>query len=305
MTLQSISKLYTPYGVDVAGTFLSLITDWAVPTNIETEILKTAGAVDPTHSHETEEKPQIKFTSNAIAECLGVAGLGGFEIVSGSILTTFLQRTLSGGAREGTLKHCKLEINKGLLVPGPISCENNKAGTIEMIAHAVYDGTNDPIKTTLLQTLIADDMTTEAFTCGPVIINGATLEGIQRTTITPNVEVFQPFGSGEHRPTYISIDWRKPEITVETTDTEVVSTIGLSGVAISSSTVVYLRKMLDGGSRTPDATAEHISFTATEGIVQVEDTPGSDKNATSNIKIEPTFDGTLAILQISTAVALP
>ena len=99
---------------------------------------------------------------------------------------------------------------------------------------------------------------------------------------------------------------RKPKITIKTTDVISLSTFGLSGVAQGGTdSVIYLRKVAEGGARVQDGTAEHISFTVDEGMITVTGIDANDGEvANSTIEITPTFDGKNDILAIGTAVAI-
>ena len=82
--------------------------------------------------------------------------------------------------------------------------------------------------------------------------------------------------------------------------------LGLSGAAQGATdSVVYLRKLAKNGTRTADATAEHISFTIDDGMMYCSDiTNRHGQRIGTEIVIHPIYDGSIAILVIDPACAI-
>jgi hypothetical protein len=114
-------------------------------------------------------------------------------------------------------------------------------------------------------------------------------------------------GDGQVWATYVSIQFRQPSFMLVTTDPTIIDTFGIVGTAISASDVVlYLRKMAEGGTRVADDGGAHVSFTLDEGIITCEDVSANqDGIAQATLRVDPTFDGTNAIIVISTTANLP
>jgi hypothetical protein len=89
-------------------------------------------------------------------------------------------------------------------------------------------------------------------------------------------------------------------------DASVLSTFGIYGtVQGATDSVFYLRKKLEGSTNTADATAEHISFSVAEGMIQVGPLRGSHPGRVgAQLIITPTYNGSDAIIAISTATAI-
>ena len=146
----------------------------------------------------------------------------------------------------------------------------------------------------------------QAFTTGPVKINGTVLEGIQRISVNFGLQLKIIGGSGCPFPEFIAIQARQPKITIQSThvDFATESGMGLYVPQNSTDSLVYLKKIAQGGVRVADATTEHISFSIDDGMVTITEASGDQGGGAINVLIEPTFDGTNAILAVSTATAI-
>lgn len=300
------TQLWTLWGVVHNITPVGQTSETNIPSNLEQMILGGGGAIDPTFVAVKEQRPSFEFTTNAIAVALGLAGIDGIAIAPAALFKGFLQATTEGGGRPGGSAHQLVTITKGILVPRQLSAQGTDDAKLTMEAVAAWDGTNDPIKFTASSALVGDATATEAFVCGPVVLNGVTIEGILSITIDFGLTFLAPISSGEIYPRFITINQRRPVITIETSNASLGATYGLSGVPQDATdSLVYFRKVLEGGGRVPIATTQHISFGVDEGIFFIESIPASDGDfARTRITFTPSFDGTAPILAISTAVAI-
>jgi hypothetical protein len=310
----SITKLYTLYGVNIntadsVDLFISQITSQNFSANIE-EILEFGdGVVDPTFAAILRQNPKIAFTSTKVASILGTIGIGGLEItadVDDDGCEFWFQKIQSGGTRATGSSHMKLTMAKGMIFLRSITASNDRIATADMEAIALYDGTNNPFVVALNQALEGSVGSSEGFVAGPVSINGTTIEGIQEISIDFGINEIVQSGDGEVWPTFAAIGRRQPVITFKTTDVEVLNSLGLTGaVQGATDSVVYLKKVEEGGTRVADGTEEHISFTIDEGRITVEDVTADDNDvAVATVKIQPTYDGTNETVVISTAAAI-
>jgi hypothetical protein len=307
----SVSKLYTLYAVNLdtetlagSAVLLDQVQSFAISTGLQRIIQRGDGAVDPTYVAIMSQRPMLRFTSTAIATYLGACGIGGTIIDSGTYpgLEAWFQKMDEGGTRASGSSHLLMTVNEGLLVPRAIQAGQDGVATIDLEAVITYDGTNEPIVLADSQALSGSPATAELFTVGPVNINGSALESIQSITIDFGIGVTVQSGDGQVWPTYAAIMSREPSIRVRTTDATAINTFGLDGTAQSASdSVVFLRKLSEGGTRVADNGSEHISFTIDEGMITVENQDVSqDGVAMADIVITPTYDGTAAILVIAT-----
>ncbi len=312
----SVSKLWVPFAVDLdtatlggSNVLLDQVQNFAVNTAVNHAIMASDGAVDPTYVSVMNQAPGVSFTSTAIATILAACGINGAVIdsdVDDPGLLCYFQKMSEGGTRAAGSNHILMTINEGLLVPVTINAAQDSPATIDMAATISYDGTNDPIVIADSQALVGSPAVGELFTVGPVSINGTTLEGIQSTTINFGIQVIAQGGDGAVWPTYVAIMSRRPSITLRTTDVSSLSTFGLTGAAQGASdSLVYLRKLSEGGTRVADNVAEHISFSIDEGMINVTNANvAQDSPAMADVTITPTYDGSAAILVISTGTTI-
>ena len=312
----SVSRLYVPYAVNLdtatlagSNVLLDQISNFRCSPEIARVVLAADGSVDPTYVAVMSQVPKVRFTSTALATILGACGISGAIIDSDATypgLECWFQKMAEGGVRASGASHLKLTVNEGILVPITIRAGMDEPASIDLEATCSYDGSNDPIVIADSQSLSGSPAVGELFTVGPVKINGTTLEGIQDATIDLGIQVLAQRGDGQVWPTYVAIMSRRPSIRVRTTDVVSLDTFGLSGAAQGATdSVVYFRKVSEGGTRVADGTAEHISLTIDEGHISVEDvTAGQDGPGMSEVLVTPTYDETAAILVISTATAI-
>ena len=308
----AITRVHTLGGVNIdtkagANLFISQVSNVSLDTGIEQIIEAGGGEVDATFSAIAKQNAKITFTSSQLAAILALVGIGGLNVesdVTNDGLEFFFQKIAEGGTRTAGATHLKLTMNKGMLFSRQISADQEKLATVNMEAIATWDGTNDPF-------VIEDNMAlegvagvNEGFVSGPVKINGVTLEGVQEITIDLGIQEIV-INDGVHA-SFAAIQSRRPVITIKTTDTVSMSTFGLAGTAQGATdSVIYLRKVAEGGTRVADATAQHISFTVDDGMITVNSVEASDGDiASSEVVITPTYDGTNAILVINTATAI-
>ena len=295
--------------VGAGDVFIDQISDFNVDTAIN-EILEGAdGGVDPTFAAVQSQSPKIGFTSTKLATILAKCGISGLKLsadVDEDGAEFWFQKVAEGGTRESGSNHLKMTMKKGLLLPRSLTASNDGVANLSFEALAVYDGTNNPIVIAADQALEGSPSVSELFTCGPVEINGVTLEGIQEITIDFGITEIIQGADGQVWPTFVGIMNRRPAITIRTLDVLSLNTFGLSGAAQGATdSVVYLRKIAEGGTRVSDETAEHISFAIDAGRIAVNTISGGhDAPQASEVKITPTYDGVNDVFVINTATAI-
>ena len=307
----SVSNVHVLYAVNVAGAagaFMDQVSDWDLSPNIRNLVLGGDGSVDPTYTAVGSQAPSITFSTSKLATVLGKCGINGLEIKSAQELSAFLRKTVEGGTRAGASSHIKLLVNKGLLFPRRLRATNDASNpaTLDLECLATYDGSNDPVVITSSQSLTGTPSVSEAFVAGPVSITGTTLNGVQSIDIDFALQTQLLYGDGQVWPSYVYIALRLPIIRVVTLDPVSLATLGISGAAQSGSdSLIYLRKIAEGGTRVADATAEHISFSIDEGHIGVSSIRGSQgRELATEQTITPTSDGTNAIVAINAATAI-
>ena len=312
----SVSNLWVPYAVSLntatlgaGAVLLDQIQNFEDDPGINLVVASGDGQVDPTYVAVMSQRPTMSFGSSALATILGACGISGAVIDADGTypgLVAWYQKMAEGGIRASGSAHLKMTAKEGLLIPTSVTAQQDGTAMVSVQAGLTYDGTNAPIVVADSQALSGSPAVGEMFTVGPVSINGATLEGIQSISFDPGLSLVFGAGDGDVWPTYVSVQARRPRISVVTTDVSALATLGISGAAQGASdSVVWFRKKAEGGTLTADATAEHISLTMDDGMA----IPGrgsvtQDGHATREVTLVPSWDGTNAIIVISTAAAI-
>jgi len=312
----SISKLHTIYAVKLdtatlagSSVLFDQIQSFAISTGIQRIAQSGDGQVNPTYVAVMSQRPVIRFGTSAIATALAACGISGTVIdadVTYPGIEAWFQKLEEGGVRASGSSHLKMTGAQGILVPRSLSASQDGVAMVDFEAILTYDGTLDPVVIADNQALEGSPAVGELFTVGPVSINGATIEGIQGITVDFGISVISRAGDGQVWPTYAAIMSRAPSIQIQTTDVVSLATFGLSGTAQGASdSVVYFRKLSEGGTRVADGTAEHVSITVDDGIITVDNLEGSQDGVSgSTVTITPSDDESNAILAVSTAAAI-
>jgi len=312
----SVSKAYTLYAVSLdtktlAGSdvLFDQIQSFELSTGLARHLARGDGDVDPTYVSIMSQRPILRFDTTGIAAALAAAGIAG-AIIDADVtypgLVAYFQKMAEGGTRASGSNHLKLTAAEGLLVPRTLRASQDGIAVVTYEALLTYDGSNEPIVIADSQALAGSPSVSEVYTVGPASINGSTLEAVQEITIDFGIDVRRLAGDGDVWPTYAGIMSRGPSIRIRTTDATAINTYGLDGTAQSASdSVVYFRKLAEGGTRTAPATEEHISITLDDGMITVENQRvDQDGVASAEIVYTPTYDGSNAIMVIDTTAAI-
>jgi hypothetical protein len=307
---------YSIYAIKVNPTgsgsdvFLDQITSQSHTFDQGLVKLMSDGAADPTFSSVGKLSADITFSTAKIATALSRGGLSGFVIdrdVSNPGVDFYLQAHQAGGTRKSGSTHIKANMASGILVPRSLSAGNTDMAEIDFLAVGIYDGTNDPISYTLNSALPSDTLNAnQLFYSGPITINGTTFEAVQSFNLDFGVKLNRRGGDGLPYDTFVNIASREPIIKFTTLDVDAaLDIIGPNGVGHTEDATFYLRKAANGGTRVPDATAEHIKLTTYKGSFIVKELSGKSGDIIgAQIEVHPVYDGTNAVIGINTASAI-
>jgi len=300
---------YTLYAVQYDESLIDQITAQAVNPGIQLALSDADGAVDPTYAAVMSQQPTFAWTSTALKTALDAVGIDGAILGATEALELYLQLLSADGTRKTGESHTKVSSTTGLIVPTSIQAAHNGIANVSMQAWLrSSDGVTAPFAETASQSLPAGGGSVDAlWTAGKVAINGSELEDVQNIAVTMGISVVPFGGSGHVFPTALHIIRRTPSILITTTDAAVLDTFGVSGTAQGDTdSEVYFRKLtIDSATRVADETAEHIKIAIDAGIITVESVPANHPNAgTPVVRITPRYDGTNAIIAISTASAI-
>lgn len=283
----AVPTVFSLHGINLAGTsFLSQIDEASPTPGIQQMLGAPAGFPQPMFRGVKGLKPVIPFRTSQLAT-LFAANAFFVDLSAGN--TDLIYRSMTNLGTRGALSsslHTRIRLNKGWWVCKEIQARLQQEATAQVELFAVYDGTNAPMVAAGTVSATGTPIAAEHFALGPVSVNGVQLAGAQEVTIDPGFQLIQLSGNYPY-DAFIGIKSSDPKITIKGVDITPWSSYGVSA-AISSATI-YLRKMnADGANGLPyiaDATAAHILFSATNGLITVNSSGGGQSEATSEITL--------------------
>lgn len=277
--------------------------------NITAILLSGTGQVNATFGAVNMCSPVIGMTISDLKTVLDTLGINGVRIAAAATYTSmdvYLLQLDEGGTRKGASSHMKVSVTEGLLVPRTIrATQGGGPATIDADLVCTYDGTNAPVTFLASQTLPATAAADIGFVLGPVSVNGTALSGVQSVTVDFGNALIVQGGDGDAYPTFVALLTQRPMISVTTSKASYIATAGIYGVAqTATDSTIYFRKLTAGGTRVADATAEHIKISVDQGRIEPVSTTYGAGAIAQGFNIIPEYDGTAAILAISTASAI-
>jgi len=281
------------------------VTNWSLTTGLARQIAASGGEVDPTFAAVMDIRPSVGFTTRQLT-ALSSFGIAGAEITN---LDAWVQKLVKYGTRAGATSHTKLTIPTGMCVPRTLSAAQGQIATLGMEAIAISsDGTTAAATVTVAQNLPTGGLTSLAWTLGPIVVNGTTIE-CESVTVDFGINLIVTGSGGQVYPTFIAVMDRRPTIRCTSKDLDTINTLYSAGVFAvaqgATDSVVYFRKLAANGTRVADATAEHIKLTVDDGLISL-DAGSLQQGDISSVDfvIEPISDGSNAIIVVSTASAI-
>jgi hypothetical protein len=302
------TKMFT-LGVAVIGANqINQIESSSVAVGLAEALNYGSGAVSPRFAGIMAQQATVTLSTTGIKKALTACPL-----LTGIALTDadlYFQQIAQGATRESGAKSLRARTELGLGVVRTLAVQHGGFAMLDIELHGrSTDGIVSPLTIEKEQTMPADARLEEKFTLGPVSIAGTALTGVQSVSLSTGIALNMGASDGEVFSTFIGIMAVEPRITITTVNPEPIAdvTIGQfrSAKQTTNTTSFYLRKMLHGGTRVPVATAEHIKFTVSEGLVMARTLGGSDRGAViEEFEIVPIDDGTNATVIVNTAIAV-
>lgn len=292
----SQTKSYTLGGVTVDGVTFATESS-RLDFGVETGRLGHSGKPQPSYTAVQEQNAQIDFTTHDLWTALNKIGFDGADAAGAEL---WLQKLAHAGFRSSGSDHAQVSVTQGYLIPVTLQAQGAQWATMEcQIWVASTDG-NDPLSFTEVSLPTpADSM--DAFVAGPVSINGTDVQ-VQQLNVEFGLEVHARRHDGQVWPGLIAGIEARPRIRITTDDVSQL-TLGTNGVEIGANNVeVWFRKVNQNGTRVSPVTAEHIKIEITEGMVHAGETSANQgAEASLELVVEPTYDGTNDIMQITQA----
>ena len=302
-------NIYTIYAVNIANDvpiLLNQCTDGALDTGLREIIEGADGEVDARYAAVMEQRPVFAFTTTSLQTALGAAGISGRfldidDTATYGPLEAWFQKLAEGSTRAAGASHLKMIINEGMLLPRTLRASQGQVASLRYDALATYDGSNEPIAISTAA-VSGTPGVSALWTLGPVVLNGTEVNGVVDLEVPFGIREIVEGADGEVWPRYSAIMERRPAITFTTPDANLFNTLTLTGAAQGATdSLIYLRQMAEGSTRTAIDGGGHIKIAVDKGRIFVENITGSHgQRVGTRVRITPTYDGSNAVLAITT-----
>jgi len=238
--------------------------------NISLLIGRDSGDVDPAFTGVMEAEPSTSISSYDVAGVVGIFGVVGASVSSGTVTLPFSRRA-AGSTFAGTTSHFTVTGANAFGYPTSYTASQGQDASANVdIMFLSTNGLAAPLSSATGATLSANAYNV-AYSLGPATIDGTQVNEITSITVNPGLTVETRKYDGSVYPTVCVITQRNPTIELTVAKFDEIDTYGPMFVTNDSiDAVAYFRKCVDGSTRVADATAEHIAFTLSDGITTVE-----------------------------------
>jgi len=268
--------VYYPQVIYAPGIFtITQISDVEPGHNFQDLTEYAASQPGPQFTGSHMASPDNRFRTTQIKSILDATFAGDYGIasdLSGGNVDTEFKAGANLGIRlaDAGLVHLRLRMQENAMICWE-SLSATQGGLAELSCRlvAVYNSAtgNDPMVSTASIALSQTSAVNHLFTLGPVWLNGAVLQGVQDARLDNNIQYEEEGGEGDAFITYAAVRDYRPVFTLHSRNLAYLDTYGERGTAVSSF-FWWLRKKLVSGINVPDATVEHILFSATQGTIK-------------------------------------
>jgi hypothetical protein len=193
--------------------------------------------------------------------------------------------------------------NSGMVFWQDIRARDAEEAIINCSIVTAWDGTDDPMTFVGTSALSGTCNVSQLYTLGPVIINTVEVEGLIEWGFSSNVQLETIGSSGEPYIGYQGIRSYTPKLTVRTNDQEWAASTTADGGLVVTALDFYLRQFNRDSIVTPNATANHIKFSATSGLAKVQQVSGSPTETEIMITLEKPPAADIFTVNLASAIA--
>ncbi len=294
--LYKISALVTP-----AGTIPSIVTNELDP-GIELYVQKGDGRISPAFSATMHQAPMFKGSTLGIGSALGVVGSGFYGF--GSSVHLYVASLQQGAGIAAGSAHSRFTGTKGCIIPRRLTTTQKKEASLDLEGYFLSaDGTTAPLSYASGVALPALAAGNEAYTLGPVSLDGDWVSGETSTEVDFGYTDIQHSSGGEMYNTFACYEDFSPTLTFKTTNVHFINTLSMGGVAIASNARFHFRRLAAAG-RVADGSASHIRLTLAAGTMRPGPITLNDQGeAEMTVNVTP-IDGGSSIMAVNTAATI-
>jgi hypothetical protein len=314
----SLTVRFVPHSVNLgaASQWINQIEQTS-PNHAVTSFEESSGsAIDREFVATKSIKPVLPFTTTDLT-VLGTVGFSGYYFAGTVSNFVVYGRQLPLGGVPAPLAssdHMKMTVSDGLLIPKSIHAGHDTIAKLALECHGILGASGvqaTPFVWTSDQAIATGaGQIANLYVSGPVkwTVSGGSsqlLQGISSSGVDFGIQEFKDATDGEVYDTHISIVSRMPKIEFTTKDAEQITAIG-DGISVSAF-AMYFRNVLANGQRTPVATADHVSISATAGQIIPSTVKLAHKEAgdASFVFLPALPSVTGALISISTGTTIP
>lgn len=296
---------YTLHAITINSTVIGGISGYSLDQGIVDGVEGHDGQVDPTFgslsAQVLENKQTVKVRTRDVYSVLNSIPIGGLALTN---MVLYWQQLAQQGTRAGSSSHVKAVSSKGLAVNMGISPTHNRKVEAEFDIYLISsDGLAHPITWTTGESLSGTVSDFYEYTLGPVK-NGSTVIGNTGWNFSPGYQMIHDATDGLPYPDFCSIAERMPGFTVDSPNMSAVASAAMAGGGTAAWTF-FLRRLASGGTRTANATANHIKMTVPSALYYNTSQNGSHPaTANAGITVKPTYNGSSDIVSWDLASAI-
>ena len=256
-------KIHT---VNMSSTELPGITSSNLELNSNMVAELTAGNRSPQHVAMVSQKIAHTMSTMSLTAALDIVGSQGYTTDGSPAMVVNLQNMdVYGQGAVGSV-HRSLTFNRARTVPTSITVNNQGDATLEMRTAIIYNGTNDAVVISDLETLPAVTNTETRHTLGPISVGGVTLSQYTSVTVTFGNSLSSEAVASDVYDTLITEATHTPTITITGIDAEWFKASGaipIGGLAAThaNSSVTFRKRDQTGSHFVAGATTEHVKVT--------------------------------------------
>lgn len=267
-------SLWTIRALKIGTTVINRINDLTLDFGIEVGRAAPRNTLYRMDTTLTRQVPRAAWGTHDIAVALAASGASVLASGTGGI-QIFLGQYDDDTATVLTTTAMVLTLRAGSCY-WPTTLEIDPAAVPLTIRYAAIGqggdtfATDQPMTLATGQTLPSEGATAAEYRPGRIVLDGAALDYVRASFdfgISGDVEVHGP--ASLPWANFTTLKRREPTLALQLADAPTfVSTIGLAGVDIGTSMIVYLRKQTAQGEAVADGSGVHISLTASNGKVE-------------------------------------
>ena len=278
----SVSTVHVLHGVKTPAQFYSQIEEHTSSPRIASMLGTPSGHYEPLFQGVKGVMPDVTFKTTQLTTLFTELGLYGASMAAGNT-DLFFKKVTDLGKREAaaTTTHTRLRMSQAYMYWRSLTAGHQAEAKADVRIMTTYDGSNNPLVPAGSLALSGTMTAAEYFCLGPVSINTVAINGIQDCTIDLGVETIEAGSDSDLYNTFCAIRHLTPVITLRGLAAEHWATYGINGTALTG-LVLYLRKLnknvASGLPYVANATAEHIKFTASAGVITLDESSGAGKS---------------------------